>query len=82
MAITDRDRQEWAHHPVTEEFLRLLRESRQETLESWAAEVYVGETAERTAQCNAKALGGVNMLEQVVGLVEGWRVVVQDEVKE
>lgn len=53
-------------HPVTQEFLKKLKESRQETLESWAREAYIGDSADQSALMNAKALGGVNVLDQVI----------------
>ena len=70
MQITDTMRQAWARDPVTQEWLERLRESKQMTLEAWAREAYVGETAERTLQANAKALGGVALLEQLIGEIE------------
>lgn len=70
MNLLQADRQEWAAHPVTQAFLKTLRESRQETLESWAKEAYIGETAEQSGHRNAKALGGVNVLDQVIELIE------------
>lgn len=57
-------------HPVTQHFLRLLKESRQETLENWSRELYVGNSAEQSALCNAKALGGVAVLDQVIQVIE------------
>lgn len=51
---------------MTQEFLWLLKESRQETLECWAKEGYTGDSAEQSALANAKALGGVNLLGQVI----------------
>lgn len=69
-AIQPADRQEWHSHPVTKEFLALLRESRKETLETWSREGYIGDSAEQSAQRNAKALGGVQVLQQVIDQIE------------
>jgi hypothetical protein len=73
MAVTDRDRQEWAHSPVTQEFLAGLSESKLETMLTWSREGYTQDTAEGTLQANAKALGGVAVLDQVVELVESYK---------
>lgn len=70
MAIQPIDRQEWLSHPVTQEFLQLLRESRKETLEIWATEGYIGDTAEQSAMRNAKALGGVQVLQDIIEKIE------------
>jgi hypothetical protein len=70
MQILPRDKQEWFHHPVTQVFLQELRETRQESLEAWAREVFTGATAEATAMSNAKALGGMDVLKQVIDLLE------------
>ena len=64
---------EWAQHPQTELLLRKLKESKQETMEAWASEAYVGQSAELTYGANAKALGGIDLLDKVINLIEeGW----------
>lgn len=73
MNVKDRDRREWAFHPVTQEFLAGLRESKQESLELWAREGYTQSTPEGTLQANAKALGGVSVLDQTIDLIEGYK---------
>lgn len=70
MQLTDVERIAWAYHPVTLEFLQTLRGSRQETMEVWAKEGYTGRTLEETAVQNATALGGLRVLDQVIGNVE------------
>jgi hypothetical protein len=71
MQITDTMRQAWARDPVTQEHLRNLHASKQETMELWAREGYIGETGEVTLQANAKALGGVAALNQLIDGIEG-----------
>lgn len=61
---------EWAHHPVTKEFLQELKDSRQDTMEAWAQEKFVGQVAEETAVQNATALGGVRVLDQLIEQIE------------
>ena len=70
MAITQQDRQEWAHHPVTQEWLEQLQASKAETMEAWASEAFVGATPEATAIYNAAALGGVRVLKELIGEIE------------
>lgn len=72
MTLLPADFQEWAAHPVTQRFLQTLRESRQETLESWAREAYIGETAEQSGHRNAKALGGIDVLDQIIERIEDY----------
>lgn len=68
--LTQADRQEWTQHPVTQEFLKKLEQSRQETLETWAREGYISDSAERSALMNAKALGGIGLLDQIIDLIQ------------
>ena len=70
MVITRQERQEWAHHPVTQEWLEQLQESKAETMEAWAAEAFVGATPEATQSFNATALGGVRVLKQLIEEIE------------
>jgi len=70
MAIQDADRKEWAHHPVTQEFLQQLRNSKQDTMEAWASEAFIGEGIEATAMQNATALGGVRVLVEMIDQLE------------
>ena len=72
MTITPQERAEWARHPVTKEFLAGLEQSRLDALETWAQEGYVKETGELTLQANAKALGGIAVLNQIQDVVEGY----------
>lgn len=74
MNISDSERREWAFHPVTQEFLTNLTESRQETMESWAQERYIGATTEHTGLVNAKALGGIRLLDQIIDLIQAMKV--------
>lgn len=61
---------EWAQHPVTQFLLSRLKSAKQETMEAWAQEKFVGETIEKTYGENAKALGGLAVLDQVIDLIE------------
>jgi hypothetical protein len=61
---------EWKQHPVTQHFLSLIQQSRQETMEAWANKAYVGETAEATLAANTAALGGMQVLDQVIELID------------
>jgi hypothetical protein len=79
MTITARDRQEWAHHPVTQEFLLSLQEARQGTMEAWAQERYTADRGELTLQANAKALGGIGVLDQILDLIEGYKASAEAE---
>ena len=42
-----------------------------QTCLAWGSEKYIGETGEKTLQYNAKALGSIDMLSQIIELLEG-----------
>ena len=59
--------------PTTQELRDRLYNSLKETQETWAAEGFVGDSLEQTALMNAKALGGLSVLRQIIDLLEeGW----------
>lgn len=64
--IRDLDRKEWAHHPVTRDFLAGLKATRQDTMEAWAQEKFPSPLE------NAAALGGLRVVDQAIGLIEGY----------
>lgn len=68
--ITDKDRAEWARHPVTQEFMRELRGVKQQTMEKWAAGAYTAPTNEMTVMVNASALGELANVDRVLDRVE------------
>jgi hypothetical protein len=70
MVITEEDRSQWFDNPVTQSFLKDLRDTIQETQNAWAREVFVGSTLEQSALMNAKALGGLDLLNQVIERIE------------
>lgn len=68
--VTQQDKAEWYRNPVTQELLKELRETVQETKDNWEAGIYVGESLEQGALQNAKALGGLQVLNEVIGVIE------------
>jgi hypothetical protein len=70
VAVVEAERREWRQHPVTQEFLASLKASKQEAMEMWAGEKFVGETAELTLAANTAALGGMRLLNQVIDQIE------------
>lgn len=80
MAVTDRDRKEWANSPAGQEFIAMLNQSRLDTLETWAHEGYTQETADGTLQANAKALGGIAVLDQTLDLMASWQQIGEEVV--
>lgn len=72
--ISDEDRDEWRQHPVTQELLGHLRDAQQESKDAWADEVFTGESADECLAKNAKAIGGVNMLKQVIDKIESYEL--------
>jgi hypothetical protein len=70
MAIQAAERLEWAHNLVTKELLEQLRSSKQESMEAWAAEAFVGASQEQGSLQNALALGGVRVLVDLITQLE------------
>lgn len=68
MAITAVDRAEWVHHPVTMEFLQILKESKQETMEMWASEAF------ESPEQNAAAIGGIRVIDQILDRVDAMKI--------
>ena len=73
LTLTQADRKQWAHSPVTEEFLTGLQESKQEAMEAWAKEAFIGSDMAATAQMNATAIGGIRVLDQLIEVITEYR---------
>ena len=72
MAITQRDRQEWFHSPVTQDLLKGLTVDRQAILEEWAHQAFVSDSRDITLHVNAAALGSVKMLDSVIEVIDSY----------
>lgn len=70
MSITNEERREWKNSPVTKAFVATLRKSKQEAMEAWAMESFVGHDAHNSAVQNATALGGVRVLNDIIDDIE------------
>ncbi len=55
---------------MTKELLQLLKDSKQEAMINWSKEMFVSESASQSALANAKALGGVNAVDQLIDRLE------------
>lgn len=55
---------------MTQEWLAELQASKMATMEAWAAEAFVGAIPDATHVYNATALGGVRVLNQLIGEIE------------
>lgn len=77
--VTDNDRREWLHHPVTQEFIGLLQGNVQETFEAWGRGVYVGDNPDATAQANAKALGGIAAYRAILEYFDGLKAMENED---
>ncbi len=71
MAIVLKDRQEWLQNPVTIELLEVLGNTRQENMEDWAKEQFIGQNAEETLAANYTAIGGIRVLDQIIEHISG-----------
>lgn len=70
MNVNEQDMARWAHQPETQKFLSDLVDSRQSTMEAWGRGAFSG--AELS---NAKALGGVDVLTQIIDMIVGLKEV-------
>jgi hypothetical protein len=64
--ISQEEIQGWKNHPVTKEYFKMMKQLREELLEQWANSNFTAETSEGTAQLNAKALGKVQLLDELL----------------
>ena len=60
---------EWYRHPATQRMWDIMKARRSALQESWAAGAFTHESTEGTAQQNAKALGKVQQLEELMELI-------------
>lgn len=58
--------QEWRAHPTTQEFFKILGQIDKSIQDDWAARVFLGATAEETAQRNNFALGQIDMVRKIL----------------
>lgn len=56
----------WVHQPLTQAFIRALREDRAAIMEAWADMKYVGENAEQTLQMNALGLAQIKTINDLL----------------
>jgi hypothetical protein len=70
-AVKPEEIAEWRHHPATKAFLHDLEERVDEGKETWATQGLQRETAIETAIANAKALGGMQVLQTLIGFLKG-----------
>ena len=65
---TEAEWQDWLDHPATKAQLRLLRKWKEEAKEQWAAGAFTDLSQYGTAILNAKAIGGCELIENVLDL--------------
>lgn len=66
---------------MTEEFLEGLKAAKQEAMEAWAKEAFVGIDMAATAQANATAIGGVRVLDQLVDNINEFRQIAEEDIE-
>lgn len=66
MILTEEEVLEWKTHQVTKEWFKYLKRLREDVKEAWSNGVFTGESSEATAQLNAKALGKIQMLSDLI----------------
>lgn len=69
--VNDDEIREWRHLDATKAFLADLRERVSEGKDSWASQLYQKDSLEATALANAKALGGMQVLQTLIEFLEG-----------
>jgi hypothetical protein len=63
---------------VTLEFQQLLRNSKQEAMEAWAKESFIGSSLEEGAVQNATAIGGIRVLDDTIGQIDEFKMLVAE----
>ena len=61
---------EWKQHPMTQEFLALLRQSVVASQQAWAAGEYLSEEIEKMAMINVAAVATTQLLDKMVWTIE------------
>ena len=64
------DKREWVQHPVTQELIKELLGDLSNLKEAWGDGVYTTESIEGTVQQNAKALGKVEAVGDILSWIE------------
>jgi len=68
--VTKGDYNDWRQNPLTLALVLALRGNVQEVSEFWKNGSFSGETSEQTAQLNARALGQVHAVEEVLEWID------------
>jgi hypothetical protein len=77
--VTPQQRDEWLANPVTQELIRDLQRTRQDALEAWAKQAYIGKTEYETLQLNMQAIGAVDMIQQLLETLEQYKITSEKE---
>ena len=73
LTLAEQAKVEWVNNPQTQELLVWLRQVVKDTQAAWANEVYVGGSIEQGALMNAKALGGIEQINDTLEYITGER---------
>lgn len=79
MKLTKEDQQEWAASLCTAELKRLLEQAIERVKTDWSFERFAAETCELSCLANAKALGGIDVARQILGVIEDMEQGIYDE---
>lgn len=69
-ASDEHDRQEWLENPCTKALLKYLECDLLRFIDQWVNGAFTGENADSTAQLNAKALGSIQTLDNILDWVK------------
>ena len=68
--LTPEEIAEWRQHPATQAFLLDLYRRKLEGMGEWAKRQYQREVAAETAEANARALGGMELMQSLIEYLE------------
>lgn len=77
--ISDRDWQEWAHHPMTMLWAEQIREDLQDMKDCWARGGYTTANSDELLQANAQAIGAAQTLQSMLDKIEELRRAAQEQ---
>ena len=63
--------QEWLQHPVTQAFRKYLSNNIRDFQEGWSNGAFTGATSDETIQLNSKAIGQIQILQNILEIDEG-----------
>lgn len=80
--VSQRDWEEWAHHPVTKLWQSQMREDLQEMQALWMRGGYTRANGDESLQANAEAIGAAQAVKSMIDKIDELRAAAESESKQ